>query len=519
MMNKMNQIYEGKAKKVFATENDDFVIVEYKDDATAFNGQKKGTIVGKGVVNNKVSNHFFKLLENNGVPTHYVEQLSDRETVVKKVEIVPVEVIIRNKAAGSFTKRVGVEEGTQLKCTILEYSYKNDDLGDPLINSYYVRALGLATDEEMESIKDYSFKINEILTKYLKGLGIELIDFKLEFGRFKGDIILADEISPDTCRFWDIKTGKKLDKDRFRRDLGDVEEAYQEVISRLMENSMPHYISKLGIYQRLKPHDDCMHEECGVFGIYRSGNSIDAAEAAYYGLFALQHRGQESAGIAVAKDGKINYHKDMGLVTEVFKNGLEPLMGAQAAIGHVRYSTTGDSLLANAQPLVISSKKGQIALAHNGNLVNAMELREGLENDGAIFQTSIDSEVIASLIAKHRSNGIVEAIKKTMGLLKGSYALVIMTPDQVIGVRDPKGIRPIALGKIDNSYVFASESCAFDTIGAEFIRDLRPGEIVTIDKNGLKSCQGPRSADSALCIFEYVYFARSGFGYRRYIRS
>lgn len=233
-MKKLEQIYEGKAKKVYATENQDYVIVDYKDDATAFNGQKKGTIVGKGVVNNKVSNHFFRLLESKGIPTHYIEQLSDRETVVKKVEIVPVEVIIRNKAAGSFTKRVGVEEGTKLKCTILEYSYKNDELGDPLINSYYVRALGLASDEEMEKIKEYSFKVNEILCEYLKDLGVELIDFKLEFGRFNGDIVLADEISPDTCRYWDIETGKKLDKDRFRRDLGDVEEAYQEIIKRLM---------------------------------------------------------------------------------------------------------------------------------------------------------------------------------------------------------------------------------------------------------------------------------------------
>ena len=233
-MKKLEQIYEGKAKKVYATDNPDYVIVDYKDDATAFNGQKKGTIVGKGVVNNKVSNHFFRLLEKNGIPTHYVEQLSDRETVVKKVEIVPVEVIIRNKAAGSFSKRVGVAEGTELKCTILEYSYKNDDLGDPFINDYYVRALGLATDEEMAKIKEYSFKVNDLLTAYLKEVGVELIDFKLEFGRFGGDIILADEISPDTCRFWDITTGKKLDKDRFRRDLGDVEEAYKEIIRRLM---------------------------------------------------------------------------------------------------------------------------------------------------------------------------------------------------------------------------------------------------------------------------------------------
>ena len=233
-MKKLEQIYEGKAKKVFATDYPDYVIVSYKDDATAFNGQKRGTIVGKGVVNNKVSNHFFNLLESKGIPTHYVEQISDRETVVKKVSIVPVEVIIRNKAAGSFSKRMGVPEGSMLLCPILEFSYKNDELGDPFINSYYVRALGLATDQEIEKITEYSFKVNDILSEYLKGFGVELIDFKLEFGRFHGDIILADEISPDTCRFWDIETGKKLDKDRFRRDLGDVEEAYREIIRRLM---------------------------------------------------------------------------------------------------------------------------------------------------------------------------------------------------------------------------------------------------------------------------------------------
>ncbi len=271
---------------------------------------------------------------------------------------------------------------------------------------------------------------------------------------------------------------------------------------------MPLRIKPLEPYERLKPGDDAMHEECGVFGIYCPDGSIEPTEASYYGLLSLQHRGQESAGIAVAKDNRIDYHKDMGLVGDAFKCGLEKLTGGTAAIGHVRYSTMGDSLLANAQPLVISSKKGHIALAHNGNLINAKELRDEMENAGAIFQTSIDSEIIASLIAKHAGDGIIEAVTKTMGLLKGSYALVIMTPDMLIGVRDPKGIRPIALGRIDGAYVFASESSAFDAIGAEFIRDLRPGEIVVADKNGLKSYQGPHAKDTALCIFEYVYFAR-----------
>ena len=232
---KKEQLYEGKAKKVYATNDPDLVIVDYKDDATAFNGEKKGTIAGKGVINNKMTNFMFKMLEKEGVPTHLVEEISDRETIVKKVSIVPLEVIIRNVAAGSFSKRMGVEEGKQLLCPILEFSYKNDDLGDPFINDYYALALGIATKEELETIAKYAFKVNEFMVKFFKGLNIDLIDFKIEFGKTSdGTIILADEISPDTCRFWDSTTHEKLDKDRFRRDMGGVEEAYQEIMKRLM---------------------------------------------------------------------------------------------------------------------------------------------------------------------------------------------------------------------------------------------------------------------------------------------
>ena len=232
---KKEQLYEGKAKKVYATNDPNLVIVDYKDDATAFNGEKKGTIAGKGVINNKMTNFMFKMLEKEGVPTHLVEEISDRETIVKKVSIVPLEVIIRNVAAGSFSKRMGVEEGKQLLCPILEFSYKNDDLGDPFINDYYALALGIATKEEIDTIAKYAFKVNEFMVKFFKGLNIDLIDFKIEFGKTSdGTIILADEISPDTCRFWDSTTHEKLDKDRFRRDMGGVEEAYQEIMKRLM---------------------------------------------------------------------------------------------------------------------------------------------------------------------------------------------------------------------------------------------------------------------------------------------
>ena len=261
-------------------------------------------------------------------------------------------------------------------------------------------------------------------------------------------------------------------------------------------------------YERLKPDDDCMHEECGVFGIYCNGSGLDAAEAAYYGLFALQHRGQESAGIAISRKGKLDCHKAMGLVSGRFCDGLASLKGSQLGIGHVRYSTTGDSLLVNAQPIIVEAPFGQLALAHNGNIINAKELRSELEAEGMTFQTTIDSEIIAALIAKNSGNGLVEGISLAMERLKGSYALVLMTKDSVIGVRDPKGMRPLALGSHNGAYVIASESCAFDTIGAEFIRDVRPGEIIVTGHAGLRSHQAVRSTDTAMCIFEYVYFAR-----------
>ena len=233
-MEKTVQLYEGKAKKVYATTDENLCIVSYKDDATAFNGLKKGTIAGKGVVNNRMTNMLMQILEKAGVPTHFVEELSDRDTVVKKVKIVPLEVIIRNVSAGSFAKRYGVEEGIVFDEPTIEFSYKNDDLGDPLINSYHALALHLATKEEIETIKKYAFKVNEVLKAYFLHLGVKLIDFKLEFGRLPdGTIVLADESSPDTCRFWDAKTNEKLDKDRFRRDMGGVEDAYAEIFKRV----------------------------------------------------------------------------------------------------------------------------------------------------------------------------------------------------------------------------------------------------------------------------------------------
>ena len=233
-MEKKEQLYEGKAKKVFATDDPDYCIVSYKDDATALDGLKKGTILGKGAINNMMTNLLMKMIEKNGVPTHFVEEISDRETVVKKVSIVPLEVIIRNVAAGSLSKRLGIPEGTPLRKPVIEYCYKCDELDDPMVNEYHIAAMGWATDEQMKLIAEYALKVDSVLIRFFKEINVELIDFKLEFGvTSDGTLVLADEISPDTCRFWDATTHEKLDKDRFRRDMGGVEEAYIEMARRL----------------------------------------------------------------------------------------------------------------------------------------------------------------------------------------------------------------------------------------------------------------------------------------------
>ena len=235
MVEKTEQLYEGKAKKVFATTDPDLGIVSYKDDATAFNGAKKGTIVGKGVVNNRMSNYLMEKLEARGIPTHYVQELSERETLVKKVQIVPLEVIVRNIAAGSLSKRLGIPEGTPMKRTVLEYCYKCDALDDPMVNAYHILAMEYCTQDELNTIATMALKINQFLKKYFLGINVELVDFKLEFGKTSdGKIVLADEISPDTCRFWDATTHEKLDKDRFRRDMGGVEDAYKEMMKRVL---------------------------------------------------------------------------------------------------------------------------------------------------------------------------------------------------------------------------------------------------------------------------------------------
>ena len=370
-------------------------------------------------------------IEKAGIPTHFVQELSERETLVKKVSIVPLEVIIRNLSAGSFAKRYGVEEGIVFDAPTIEFSYKNDELGDPLLNSYHALALKLATAEEIETIKKYAFAVNDILKAFWAECGVTLVDIQ---------------------------------------------------------------------------------EECGVFGVY-APETTDVVPLAYYALYALQHRGQESAGIAVNDDGVFTAYRDVGLVNEVFPaERLRSLGTGTIAVGHVRYGTTGSDNKRNVQPILVNHYKGRMALAHNGNLTNSHALRQELESQGSIFQTTTDSEVIAYIIVQERlrAPSIEKAVSAAMDRIEGAYSLVISSPTKLIAVRDPHGFRPLCMGRLrDGGVVFASESCALDAIGARFERDILPGEIVVADKSGVKSdTRHCGKVPKRLCVFEFIYFAR-----------
>lgn len=503
-----DQLYEGKAKRVYATDDPGLVIFEYKDDATAFNGQKHEQFGGKGELNNRLSGLLLSAVERAGVPTHFVRLLDDRRQLCRRVAIVPLEVVVRNRAAGSMAKRLGLEEGMALRTTVIEWCLKDDALGDPLVGADHAVAIGAATWSELGFMERVARLVNTILTAHFARVGIELIDFKLEFGRSDdGSLVLADEISPDTCRLWDAASGERLDKDRFRRDLAPLLDGYREVLRRLE-----------GVADAAVPGDDVhdpadrLHEECGIFGIYLPPGEEHAHQAlgrlTYYGLYALQHRGQESAGIVAQRDGALYQHRGMGLVADVFSDAVLDGLSGRAAIGHTRYSTAGSSTLANAQPLMAQSRLGEIAIGHNGNLVNAPVIRDLLEDAGVMFQTSSDSEVILNLIARGARYGLRKALVDAMRAIQGAFSLVVLTEDSLIAVRDPKGIRPLVMGKLGEATVVASESCALDAVGAEYLREVHPGEIVIIGPDGVESLQQHEKTENRVCSFEFVYFSR-----------
>jgi len=487
-------LVEGKSKQIFQSGEPDKIIVHYKDTATAYNEIKIANIANKGIINNQISAIIYEQLEAAGIRTHFIRTLGKRDQLCRKVEIIPVEVIVRNIIAGSMCKRLGIPEGTKPLNTIYDLCYKNKNLGDPLINDHQAVALGLVTYDELEYIYGQTRRIDEVLSGLFAKIRITLVDFKIEFGRTpEGGIILADEISPDSCRLWDMDTGKKLDKDRFRRDMGKVIEGYNEILSRLKAEYAP---------------DDCeIHEECGVFGIY---NVKDAAQFVYYGLHSLQHRGQEACGIVtVDGEGRMMCKKDEGLVVEVFNQDNLSRLEGDKAIGHVRYSTAGGGGYDNVQPFVFHHHTGDFAVAHNGNIVNSSLLRKYLEKQGSLFHSTSDSEIIAHLIKKEtNSEARIDAIMDALNMIEGGFAFVILTRNRLYACRDKYGLRPLSIARLGDGYVVSSETCAFDIIGAEYIRDVEPGEIICIDDKGIRSNHFSTFKRHKMCAMEYIYFAR-----------
>lgn len=494
-MGKKEVIYDGDSVKIHATDNPEIVSVRFTDTITAFNKIKKAEISDKGKLNNAVAAMIFEYLGKNGVRTHFIRKISETEQLCRKVSAIPMEVIVRNVIAGSMAERLGLKEGTRPSNTIIDLCYKKEELNNPLINGHHAVALGLVDYGELDEIYSIAGKTNSLLRNLFAKAGIELVDFKIEFGRLPdGSLVLADEITPDSARLWDAVTHEKLDKDRFRRDYGKVGDAYKEVCRRLEKVLRP---------------EDGLHEECGVFGVY---GVPDAANITYYGLHALQHRGQEGCGIVSVNDGRVLKRvKGEGLVTEVFNGQKIASLEGSMAIGHVRYSTSGGGGIENVQPFLFRHNTGDFALAHNGNIVNSAQLRKYLEDRGSLFQSSSDSEALAHLIKKNfadKHSPRIFSIVEALNMIEGAFAFLIMTANRIYACRDKYGLRPLSLGRLGDGYVLASETCAFDVTGAEFIRDIEPGEIVTIDSKGIRSRKYSEFQRHQMCAMEYIYFAR-----------
>lgn len=500
-MEQRELLVEGQSKQIFQSGDADKIIVHYKDTATAYNEIKIANIANKGIINNQISAIIYRQLEQAGIKTHFIKALNKRDQLCLKVDIIPVEVIVRNVIAGSMSKRLGIPEGTKPSNVIYDLCYKNKQLGDPLINDHQAVALGLVTYPELEYMHGQTKRINEVLEELFARIRITLVDFKIEFGRMPdGTIILADEISPDSCRLWDMDTGKRLDKDRFRRDMGKVIEGYSEILERLKGEYAPEPCGA-GF-----PDGEEIHEECGVFGVY---NIKDAAQFVYYGLHSLQHRGQEACGIVTADGDRLLCKKDEGLVIEVFNQDNLAKLHGDKAIGHVRYSTAGGGGYDNVQPFVFHHHTGNFAVAHNGNIVNSTLLRKYLEKQGSLFHSTSDSEIIAHLIKKESSSEArIDAIMDALNMIEGGFAFVILTPNRLYACRDKYGLRPLSIARLGDGYAVSSETCAFDIIGAEYIRDVEPGEIVCIDDKGIRSNHFSNFKRHKMCAMEYIYFAR-----------
>ena len=539
-----DRIAEGKTKIVYADPVDPaLALIVHKDDITAGDGARRNVLPGKARLSGRTTANVFRLLTAAGIATHFVNAPAADRMVVRRCAMIPLEVVIRRLAAGSFVKRHGIAEGTRFDPPLIEFFFKDDAAHDPLVTPDWIAAQALASPAEIDELARTGRRVFETLEAAWARQDVQLVDLKIEFGRGSdGALLVADVIDNDSWRIW--PSGRKeamLDKqvyrdtaevtdDALRRVLGnyhtvaDLTDAFSVELPRgpkPFQNLSPREPLSLRTGRGVGVRDNATHETmslsfnnsgmdkpreaCGVFGIW--GPGADVARTTLIGLMALQHRGQESAGVAVLDGGQLRVARGMGRVDQIFRPEEVDVLTGFAAVGHTRYSTMGASRLENAQPVFVEADGTTLALAHNGNVVNPLELRRLVRERGVEPTTGSDSELLALLIL-HGQGSWEERIRRMMALASGAYALAILTPDALFAVRDPHGLRPLCLGWRDDHWMAASESCALDTVGAELVRDIQPGEILRLDDSGLRSDLMPNPPPPALCVFEQIYFSR-----------
>ncbi len=505
---------EGKTKAVYAHASDPtLALIVHKDDITAGDGARRNTLPGKGALSGRTTANVFRLLAAADIPTHFVSATADDRMVVRRCRMIPIEVVMRRIATGSYLKRNSVAEGTRFDPPVVEFFFKDDANHDPLVDAEWISTAGLADKAETELLASTGRSVFETLERAWAVQDVQLVDLKIEFGRqADGSLVVADVIDNDSWRLWPGGRKEEMLDKQIYRDITEVtDDALRRVLAKYrqvaaMTDDFAASGNSADTRQGARPTtDDKPRDRCGVFGIW--GPGTDVVRTTLLGLMALQHRGQESAGVGVLEAGEIAVARGMGRVDQAFQPDLISGLGGGAAIGHTRYSTTGGSRIENAQPLLVDAGRGAVALAHNGNVVNPLELRRLVVERGVETATGSDSELLAWLIALG-DGGWEERIRRMMQLASGAYSLTILTPEALFAVRDPNGLRPLCLGWRNGHWLVASESCALDTVGAELVRDVQPGEILRIDDAGLRSDLMESPPTPALCVFEQIYFAR-----------
>jgi amidophosphoribosyltransferase len=510
---------EGKTKVIHADPGDPArAMMAHKDAITAGDGVRRDTLSGKGKLSGRTTANVYQLLESAGIPTHFIDAPADALTLIRHCTMIPLEVVMRRIATGSYLKRNDVAEGTRFDPPVVEFFFKDDAAHDPLVDERWITEHGLATPDEIKELGWIGVRVFETLEAAWAAQDVQLVDLKIEFGRdADGRLLVADVIDNDSWRLWPGgRKEKMLDKQVYRDTTEVDDEALRTVLAnyRQVANMTDQFnapsaseagTSSVSAQDWGNGEADKPREACGVFGTW--GSNVDVARTTLIGLMALQHRGQESAGVAVLRDGQIEVVKGLGRVDQAFRQEQVDRLLGDAAIGHTRYSTMGAPSLDNAQPLLVNVDGAMVALAHNGNIVNALGLRQLVAERGVETVTDSDSELLTLLIALGQGSW-EERIRRMMSLASGAYSLAILTDEALFAVRDPHGLRPLCLGWREGHWLIASESCALDTVGADYVREIQPGEILRIDDAGLRSQLIDEPPASALCVFELIYFAR-----------